>query len=249
MNTWKRKALAVVAVALLGIPAALGVYKALLPTRGPWGAGLAAGGFELVYISTAILVLTPELRAYARRVALAAVGTSILLNSIADYQARVPGGLAGWSQAHALFDPLALILSIVESAPLAGLAYAMAELLHRLSDGERPAGAPADEGGRDRAHRARTPQTAPQPLVAVAAHVSTTPENTGADRGDLWNDAAWVDQLLDEAGVPPAPVAPARDYTCKHCGGGGLTSAELMAHGRRVKRYGSCQGAQVSAAD
>lgn len=142
MNTWRRKALAVLAVALLGVPAAMGVYKALEPTRGPWAAGLAAGGFELVYISTAILVLTPELRAYARRVALAAVATSVLLNTLADYAHRVPDGLASWTQAQRLFDPLALGLSVVESLPLAGLAYAMAELLHRLAEAETGLPAP-----------------------------------------------------------------------------------------------------------
>lgn len=142
LNTWKRKALAVLAVALLGIPAALGVYKALEPTRGPWGAGLAAAGFELVYISTAILVLTPELRTYARRVALAAVATSVLLNTLADYAHRVPGGLTSWAQAQRLYDPLALGLSVVESLPLAGLAYAMAELLHRLAEAETGLPAP-----------------------------------------------------------------------------------------------------------
>lgn len=132
INTWKRRTPALLAVALLSVPSALGVYAALLPTRGPVGAGLAAAGFEAVYISTAILLLTPDLREYARRVALAAVAVAIVLNTLADYQIKVPGGLASTAAAARLFDPLALVLSIVESAPLAGLAYAMAELLHRL---------------------------------------------------------------------------------------------------------------------
>lgn len=42
-------------------------------------------------------------------------------------------GLSSWPAAVALFDPLALGLSLVESLPLAALAYAMATLLHRLA--------------------------------------------------------------------------------------------------------------------
>lgn len=134
MNTWKRKALAVAAVVLLSVPSAVGVYAALAPTRGPVAAGFAAAGFELVYLSTALLLLRPALRAYARNVALSAVGVAVALNTLADYQARVPGGLSSAGVAVARFDALALLLSVIESAPLAILAYAMASLLHRLSE-------------------------------------------------------------------------------------------------------------------
>jgi hypothetical protein len=118
------------------VPSAIGVQHALAPTRGAAAGWLEAAGFELVYLSTAILSLSPELRAYAQRVALAAVGTAIVLNTIADYSQRVPGGLANAAQAWARFDILALALSLVESLPLAGLAYAMATLLHRLSEAD-----------------------------------------------------------------------------------------------------------------
>ena len=139
MNTWKRRALAVIAVALLSVPSAFGVYHALVPTRGAFAAAMAAAGFEAVYISTALLMLRPALRSYARNVSLAAVIVAVILNTLADYQARVPGGLARWTVAVEQFDPLALALALIESAPLAALAYAMATLLHRLSEDESDA--------------------------------------------------------------------------------------------------------------
>lgn len=60
------------------------------------------------------------------------MATSIVLNVLADYAARVAGGLASWPQAVARFDPLAL--AVLESAPLCGLAFALASLLHRLAE-------------------------------------------------------------------------------------------------------------------
>lgn len=132
---WKLAA-AVGAVILLSAPSAVGVYRALEPTRGPWAAGAAALGFELAYLSLSLLILRPALRAHARMVALGAVTTAIVLNALADYTARVPGGLESWPQAVARFDPLALGLAVVESAPLAGLAFALASLLHRLAEEE-----------------------------------------------------------------------------------------------------------------
>ena len=76
-NSLKRRALAIVAVLLLSVPSALGVARALEPTRGAIAAYLAAAGFELVYLSTAILMLSAELRRYAQRVALAAVASRV----------------------------------------------------------------------------------------------------------------------------------------------------------------------------
>jgi hypothetical protein len=99
---------------------------------------MGAAGFEAVYLSTAILILSTGLRRYAQRVALAAVITAIVLNAVADYAARVPGGLSSATAAWSSFDPLALLLSLVESAPLAGLSYAMATLLHRLAEQAEP---------------------------------------------------------------------------------------------------------------
>ena len=80
---------------------------------------------------------------FAQRTALSAVSVAVLLNTVADYSLRttqrdaagsiIRHGLSNWPAAVALFDPLALGLSFVESLPLAALAYAMATLLHRLA--------------------------------------------------------------------------------------------------------------------
>lgn len=135
-NSWQRKALAIAAVALLSVPSAVGVQRALEPTRGMVASWLAAAGFEAVYLATAVLILSPDLRRFAQRVALAAVATAVSLNALADYAHRVPGGLASWQDAQLLFDPLAASLALAESLPLAALAYAMATLLHRLAEAE-----------------------------------------------------------------------------------------------------------------
>jgi len=137
MNTWRNKSLAVLAVMLLSVPSAIGVQRALSPTRGELAGWLAAAGFEAVYLSVALLVLNSDLRRYAQRVALFAVGTAIALNTIADYSARIPDGLKTWATFRSSFDGLALLLSLIESVPLAGLAFAMATLLHRLAEVEQ----------------------------------------------------------------------------------------------------------------
>jgi hypothetical protein len=101
-------------------------------------------GVELSYLSLAVLALRPELRTQARAVALSAVSTSVLLNVLFDYSARNPGALASWPQAVQRFDPLLLGISIVESAPLALLAFSLALLVHRLGEAEAPAAPVAD---------------------------------------------------------------------------------------------------------
>lgn len=144
-NTWQRRSLAIAAVVCLSVPSAVGVHHALAPTRGAVAAWLAAIGFELVYLSTAVLVLRADLRRYAQRVALAAVITAVTLNALADYARRVPEGLTSWRSFAATFDGLALGLSVIESLPLAALAYAVAVLLHRLAEADAEADAPALE--------------------------------------------------------------------------------------------------------
>ena len=124
----------IVAVVCLATPAALGVYGAIAPTRGYVAASLAAMGVELSYLALAILSVQPELRHHARRVAVAAVATSVTLNVIFDYAQRNAGALASWQEAMVRFDPLLLLISIVESAPLALLAFSLAMLLHRLGE-------------------------------------------------------------------------------------------------------------------
>jgi hypothetical protein len=62
-------------------------------------------------------------------VALAAVLTAVVFNTLAHYALKVPEVFTG-----AVFAPLAALLALITSLPLAGLAYAVSVLLHRLSE-------------------------------------------------------------------------------------------------------------------
>jgi hypothetical protein len=127
----KFRILAALAVLLLSAPSALGVQRALAPTRGDLAGWLAAVGIELAYLSLAFAAFADQKRQrLAARVARAAVLTAITLNVLADYAARVPEGLNSAAQFLATFDVLLLALSVLESAPLAALAYTLATLLH-----------------------------------------------------------------------------------------------------------------------
>jgi len=127
----KFRILATLSVLLLSAPSALGVQRALAPTRGDAAGWLAAVGIELAYLSLAFAAFAdPQRQRLASRVARAAVLTAITLNVLADYAARVPAGLSGAAQFLASFDWLLLALSVLESAPLATLAYTLATLLH-----------------------------------------------------------------------------------------------------------------------
>ena len=128
-HPWLRSALAVLSVPLLAAPSAYGVYTYLEPQSGPWAAGSAALGYEVLYIGVNILALHSErLRAYGRNVALAAVATAVVFNTLAHYRATVP------DIAHTTVDAAALGLALITSLPLAGLAYAVSVLLHRLTE-------------------------------------------------------------------------------------------------------------------
>ena len=123
--------LATFSVLLLSAPSALGVQRALAPTRGDLAGWLAAVGIELAYLSLAFAAFAdPQRQRLASRVARAAVLTAITLNVLADYAARVPEGLSSAAQFLTTFDWLLLMLSVLESAPLATLAYTLATLLH-----------------------------------------------------------------------------------------------------------------------
>jgi len=134
-NTWKRRIPSIIAIALLSTPSALGVYEWLQPLRGMVAAAMAAAGFELAYLSLALLILTGELQRYAQRVAVGAVIVAVLLNVCVDYQTKT-SGLLDTTTFLATFDVLSLVLSVVESLP-AVLAFSIATLLHRLSEHEQ----------------------------------------------------------------------------------------------------------------
>jgi hypothetical protein len=258
INPWFKILAAVLAVLCLSAPSAVGVYRALEPTRGAVASGLAAAGFELAYLSLSLLTLRPELRRQARMVALGAVVTAITLNGLADYAARVAGGLVSWPAAVRLFDPLALGLSIIESAPLAALAYALASLLHRLAEEPaeaatavapsvehvaEPSAEPAPALAWARAgypapqlvevHQVEQPGHQVEPLAARnfrAAPAVHQVEQPGHQVEPL-QAAPNADPVAGNTGNTPAQV-----YSCRHCQAEGLTKAEQLAHGRTHAR-------------
>jgi len=163
----KFRILATFSVLLLSAPSALGVQRALAPTRGDAAGWLAAVGIELAYLSLAFAAFAdPQRRRLAARVARAAVLTAITLNVLADYAARVPAGLSGAAQFLATFDVLLLALSVLESAPLATLAYTLATLLHTHS-GSHPHPQP------DASYTAHTAHTASH-TAHTASHTAHT---------------------------------------------------------------------------
>ena len=127
------RVIAIAAVLLLSIPSAMGVQAALTPSRGAIAGWLAAVGIELAYLSLALLEVPERLRSTVRATAVWAVSSAILLNTLADYSAKVPNGLTGAEAFVQSFDWLLLALSVAESAPLSGLAFAIALILHNLN--------------------------------------------------------------------------------------------------------------------
>ena len=137
MSHRARLFIAVLCIALLSAPSALGVQRALAVTRGDFASWLAAIGIELAYVTTIILSSATRVQHEARRVALFAVSAAIILNIVADYAARQPESLTSSAAFVQTFDVLLIVLSIVESAPLAGLAYVVALLTHKYVDAQR----------------------------------------------------------------------------------------------------------------
>jgi hypothetical protein len=124
----------IAAALLLSMPSAIGVQHALARTHSPTAAWMGKACFETVYLSTAILVLSTDLRRYAQRIVLAAVVIARVLNTIADYAARVLGRLSSAATVWSSFDGIALLLSLVDSVPLAGLSCTMATSPHQLAE-------------------------------------------------------------------------------------------------------------------
>jgi ribosomal protein S27AE len=234
MNTWKRKALALLSVPLLAVPSAAGVYLWLVPHIGPFFAGLTAAGFESLYIGINVLIITtPELRRYARNVALSGVATAVIFNTLARYQAMVCPPLSAAEIARGIvssctlrtapFDGIALGLAVLESIPLAGLAYAISVLLHRLSEEEArkthaPPDALADAG---------TAYTAPTMHLGSAMYA----------RPSVLEEAHFSPP---ESGEMQMTMVQSSHRACPNCGT--PLDAKHYAAAKRWKRCGACKG-------
>jgi len=214
----KFRILATLAVLLLSAPSALGVQRALAPTRGELAGWLAAVGIELAYLSLAFAAFADQQRQrLASRVARAAVLTAITLNVLADYAARVPAGLSSAAQFLATFDWLLLALSVLESAPLATLAYTLATLLHTHS-GSYPHPQP------DASH------PHPQPDASYTTHTAHTDTHT-----------AHTDTHTAHTDTHTAHTQRTASYRCPHCGAA-LAKQQQYAAALRYGRCGKCKG-------
>jgi len=210
----KFRIFAALAVLLLSAPSALGVQRALAPTRGDAAGWLAAVGIELAYLSLAFAAFEDQRRQrLAARVARAAVLTAITLNVLADYAARVPAGLSGAAQFLASFDWLLLALSVLESAPLATLAYTLATLLHTHSSSHPQP---------DASHTAHTAHT-----DTHTAHTAHTDTHTAHHTAHTDTHTAHTQRTAS--------------YRCPHCGAA-LAKQQQYAAALRYGHCGKCKG-------
>jgi len=218
--------LAALAVLLLSAPSALGVQRALAPTRGELAGWLAAVGIELAYLSLAFAAFEDQRRQrLAARVARAAVLTAIVLNVLADYAARVPAGLSGAAQFLASFDWLLLALSVLESAPLATLAYTLATLLHTHSSSH-----PHPQPDASHPH--------PQPDASYTTHTAHTDTHPQSHTAHTTSHTAHTDTHPQSHTAHPQRTA---SYRCPHCGAA-LVKQQQYAAALRYGRCGKCKG-------
>lgn len=109
------------ALVMLALTAAYGVYEFQATFTPPWVAFVSAAAFELVYISLSVLE-TPD-RRRATMIATTAVAVSVIYNSLAALFTRQPDLLIGTP----LWANVALV--VLHGAPLAIVAYNLSVLL------------------------------------------------------------------------------------------------------------------------
>ena len=118
-----RPLLARLPLPMLALAASYGVYRFALLFVPPWVAIVQAAAFELVYIGLAVVELPPEQMRRARRISVGAVVVSIAYNTLDGLFHRRPGMLIDTP----LWGDIAL--AILHGAPLAWLAWLVADLL------------------------------------------------------------------------------------------------------------------------
>jgi hypothetical protein len=143
---------------------------------------------------------------------------AVVSNTLAHYAAKVPGGLEG-----APFNPLAGVLALVASVPLAGLAYAVSMLLHQLSE---------DEAQTSEAAILTMSEPTEQGYLPVVTQPAT-PSQEGAP------PAKTVD--LTDALQPTANGWNALEsYRCPRCGAP-ISQAVFAASQRWGNKWGGCK--------
>jgi hypothetical protein len=181
-----RGVLAGLPLPMLALAASYGVYSFALLFVPAWVAIIQAAAFELTYVGLAVLIgLDGEQRRRAGLISYGAVGVSIIYNSMAGFfhrQADALAALPWWGDA---------ILSALHGAPLALVAYFVADLLlHREAQTEgAPMPAPVltyariTDAPMPVAHEAsKASAKATKPLVCPACSATLSTGEYGAAR-------------------------------------------------------------------
>lgn len=130
MNAKWRNVLAVLPLPMLALAASYGVYSYNLLFVPQWVALVSAAAYEMTYVGLAVVhVFDDRQRHRARLISLGAVVVSVCYNTLAGLFHREPALLEAaplWAN---------VILSLLHGAPLAWLAFLVADLLlHRVPD-------------------------------------------------------------------------------------------------------------------
>lgn len=219
MMTYWRTILARAPLPMLALAASYGVYSFASLFVPLAVAIIQAAAFELTYIGLAVTRgLSADDRRRATAISVGAVAASIIYNTLAGWFHRQPDLLSAAS-------PIAwLMLAILHGAPLAWVAFLVADLL--LHSNAKPALETLPE-------RLETPI---DPDVDTAATFAATAQEQ-ADH-DLTLDEL-LSGMLEPLEEPPAlSIIQAPRYSCPHCG---QALASKQAVGAAVKN-GYCLG-------
>ena len=128
MNRW-RAILATLPLPMLALAASYGVYEYSRLFVPAWVALAQAAAFELTYVGLSVVQVQSDQRHRARLISLGAVVVSVSYNTLAGLFHREPALLEAaplWAN---------VVLSLLHGAPLAWLAFLVADLLlHRVPD-------------------------------------------------------------------------------------------------------------------
>ena len=128
MTRW-RAILATLPLPMLALAASYGVYEYSRLFVPAWVALAQAAAFELTYVGLSVVQVQSDQRHRARLISLGAVVVSVSYNTLAGLFHREPALLEAaplWAN---------VILSLLHGAPLAWLAFLVADLLlHRVPD-------------------------------------------------------------------------------------------------------------------
>ena len=117
----------------LALAASYGVYSFAALFVPPWVAIVQAAAFELTYIGLAAVAdLGPAQRKRAAMVSIAAVVVSVVYNTLAGLFHRNPDWLLNLDPWHEW------VLAVLHGAPLAWVAYVVAQLLLHAEPAQRP---------------------------------------------------------------------------------------------------------------